>query len=515
MSIDDSGYVVLVGCGYAAKLNPDGVLCWKDQLCDPVAVASDSAGKVYVAGTVRIGGSDTDIKIIKYSDPPISFPDYAADTIAGGTYLSLIAGDFNNDGFPDVAVGNSSTGTVTIIENQNGLPGDISTYYAGQYIYQVATGDIDGDGSIDIVARGAFGTYVLWNKGNGIFDTSVTTAGNYLRLAVVDLDKDGRADIAGTVSPKSVEIRWGSASRVLETQAISALTIYPVEIGAFDITGDNRLDLVLASHGNNSGHDSIGTIINLGGRSFVSGPGSEAGYWPSSICGADFDKDGDLDLAVSPSTPLLLKNNGNGEFTATEIPSQGGEGMYAADFDGDGTSDILNCSGKFSILRNNGKGEFWRAIVFGPESVNLAQAISVDLDKDGDNDVVTVSADNGNVLFYYNKGLNSHSIDAPESNSDLITLPKVTSLHQNYPNPFNPSTMIEFDLPCRGKIEIVIYNILGQAVSTLIDGEYSAGHYSVIWDGTAANNQRAASGIYFYRIQAGDYVETKKMILLK
>jgi YVTN family beta-propeller protein len=96
------------------------------------------------------------------------------------------------------------------------------------------------------------------------------------------------------------------------------------------------------------------------------------------------------------------------------------------------------------------------------------------------------------------------------------------ALHQNYPNPFNPSTKIPFTV--RGSPFLVhspflttlkIYNILGQKVRTLVDEPKRAGSYEVIWDGKDGQGKEVVSGIYFYQLKAGDYTETKKMILLK
>ena len=88
--------------------------------------------------------------------------------------------------------------------------------------------------------------------------------------------------------------------------------------------------------------------------------------------------------------------------------------------------------------------------------------------------------------------------------------PAEFSLAQNYPNPFNPSTKIDFSLPKESKVKIIIYNELGQQVSVAVDGEYSAGRHEINFNG-----EGLASGVYYYRIDAGTYIETKKMILMK
>jgi hypothetical protein len=96
-----------------------------------------------------------------------------------------------------------------------------------------------------------------------------------------------------------------------------------------------------------------------------------------------------------------------------------------------------------------------------------------------------------------------------------VELPTLYSLSTNFPNPFNPTTTIAYSLPERSHVRISVYNILGEHVITLIDGEKSAGSYTITWDGRSGSGNSIATGIYLYRLQAGEYTETKKMILLK
>jgi len=90
------------------------------------------------------------------------------------------------------------------------------------------------------------------------------------------------------------------------------------------------------------------------------------------------------------------------------------------------------------------------------------------------------------------------------------TMPNSPKLYQSFPNPFNPTTQINYYIPKRSLVRLTVYNILGQKVKTLFYGDEAPGRYSITFNG-----EQYASGVYFYRLRAGDYVQTKKMILLK
>ena len=89
-------------------------------------------------------------------------------------------------------------------------------------------------------------------------------------------------------------------------------------------------------------------------------------------------------------------------------------------------------------------------------------------------------------------------------------LPTEFTLSQNHPNPFNPVTVIEYTLPIRSEVNLTIFNLSGEKVALLFNGTVPAGNHRVTWDASSL-----ASGVYFYRLQAGDFVETKKMLLIK
>jgi hypothetical protein len=98
-----------------------------------------------------------------------------------------------------------------------------------------------------------------------------------------------------------------------------------------------------------------------------------------------------------------------------------------------------------------------------------------------------------------------------------IALPKAYSLAQNSPNPFNPSTTISYSVPegNTDHVSLSVYDLRGRLIRTLVDQVREAGNYSVFWDGTDRFGRQVSSGVYFYRIRAGEFTQSRKMVLLK
>jgi len=103
----------------------------------------------------------------------------------------------------------------------------------------------------------------------------------------------------------------------------------------------------------------------------------------------------------------------------------------------------------------------------------------------------------------------------PLTISDESNIPMQFALHNNYPNPFNPVTTISFDLPEENYTEVAIYNMMGQKIRTLHTGNMTAGRHHILFDGVNDQNQQLGSGVYFYRVVAGEFQATKKMMLVK
>ena len=116
-------------------------------------------------------------------------------------------------------------------------------------------------------------------------------------------------------------------------------------------------------------------------------------------------------------------------------------------------------------------------------------------------------------------------LDGSSTRSQIITvslsglaqpIPNAFTLDQNYPNPFNPETTIEFGLASDASVRLVIYDLAGQVIRTLVSGEHmQAGHHSTVWDGKNSAGVKAGSGVYLYKLTAGEFVEMRKMTLLQ
>jgi hypothetical protein len=135
---------------------------------------------------------------------------------------------------------------------------------------------------------------------------------------------------------------------------------------------------------------------------------------------------------------------------------------------------------------------------------------------DGEYSYTDRTAESGGRYYYMLQDLD---VDGGTTNHGPVFIevaaPETYVLHQNYPNPFNPTTNLSFPLPKGGDVTLTIYNLLGQPVRKLVHEQRAAGTHTVVWDGRNENGEQVPSGVYHYRLQAGSFVETKKMLLMK
>ncbi len=131
------------------------------------------------------------------------------------------------------------------------------------------------------------------------------------------------------------------------------------------------------------------------------------------------------------------------------------------------------------------------------------------------------TVEDGWMYFYKISAVDHAGNESPVVPPETVTgtetpeIPKTFALYQNSPNPFNPATTIRFDLPRAVHVKLSAYNVKGELVATLVDRYMTAGRKEVAWTATSDQGKAVASGIYFYRLVAGDYVQTRKMVLLR
>ena len=194
-----------------------------------------------------------------------------------------------------------------------------------------------------------------------------------------------------------------------------------------------------------------------------------------------------------------------------------------ADFTG-GIADYIADDGqsgaKFTIIDNEKKTVLAVAIPFTAKAIPQGEGTFLNLEFKGEGKVrleeTTISHQTGISLVNAKAQELKFDFNPIElTPSKIQALPKDFSLGQNYPNPFNPTTTVSYALPTSAYVKLVVYNILGQKVKTLVDEEQTAGFRQVVWNGQNDRGETVGSGIYFYRIQAGDFIKTAKMSLLK
>jgi len=181
-------------------------------------------------------------------------------------------------------------------------------------------------------------------------------------------------------------------------------------------------------------------------------------------------------------------------------------------------------TGDTTIIGHTGLGKQTNDIAFD-ENLHLFGVIGTSTQL---NDFVSIDPATGAGMIIGSVGMKhilglayiDHIISGVNDDQDAEPLPLEYALKQNYPNPFNPSTTINFSLPAESDVKLVIYNMLGQEVSTLVNEQVSAGNHSVIWNTRNSGGAQLTSGIYFYKLTAsgingGKFQDVKKMILIK
>jgi hypothetical protein len=429
-------------------------------------------------------------------------------------------GDLNQDGWSDLVVVNEIPADVRVFLN------DTTGMYDNFTIYSLPDGanpstnegaDFDGNGIIDFAVgnTGNDKVHVLKGDGTGNFQPQIDfySADVGIRgLAVMDLNGDGHDDIvtANRVG-NNLSLLLNSGSGIFGTaNNIEAGGSGETACAAADANEDGILDLFIGAYNSNE----LILMLGDGNGGLVYSDKVNAMGKPWMIAVGDINRDGHVDVVSANSTfHNIAISFGDGEGGLSQVVTYPvGDFPLAidlGDIDGDEDLDLVTSSytsSEWTIFENNGIGAF-----INPRTLSATSAASCatlhDRDNDGDLDMTGID-ELDDLIFVFDNGGASPIIDGKNS---VLTF----SLKQNYPNPFNPTTTIEYFVFNPSNVNLNIYNISGELVQVLINEIVLPGQYSVDWDGTNSAGVRVSSGIYFYRLSAGNLSSRKKMLFIK
>ena len=408
-----------------------------------------------------------------------SYNQFTIFPIIGGARPSTNEGmDFNLDGLMDFAVGNSTNDKVTVfIGDGNGDFSSIQNYDADYGVRGLSVIDVNGDGFMDIVTanRDANNASILINNGDGSFASPVNFDANgngETAAATADVNGDGIMDLfIGAFNSDEVILLLGDGTGGFNFSSSTNVGTSPWMITSGDVNGDGVPDVVSANA--TSANLSVVLCDSLG--NLLPATNYPTGLFPIAITLGDIDGDKDLEVVTS--------NFSGSDFTL---------------YENDGTGIYIN-------RRNL------------PSNVAGSDAKLHDRDNDGDMDMTGIDEREDLLILFTNE-------NAVSVNEDNIE-PEEFTLYQNYPNPFNPNTKIKFTIPQSLilnevnnliKVQLVVFDILGDEITTLVNKQLPPGEYEVDFNVRGTHPITLTSGIYFYQLSAGEsFIQTKKMILLK
>ena len=505
------------------------------------------------------------------NDNGIGFTDVAATVGVNnnGNGRGNAIGDFNNDGLTDIVIGNYSQSCIlyrndsTAFTNVTTAAGMNLTSWGGSINWFDYNADSRLDCYIGNDGIPTHANYLFENNDLSTFTEVAASVGladdlSTLSTATADYDNDGDLDIfignqSGSPTGVLFQNNGGSFTNV---SVASGLETYSYTWGADwgDFDNDGDFDLYLAN--SNAGNQ---CFVNNGDGTFTESAAFLGIADPTSSfsCGwADFDNDGDLDLYVangSSGVDKLYRNDG-GTFTDVAATVGTNDMRHSnsttwADFNNDGFLDLYlsnNGSENRLYMSNAGNSNHWLELKLVGVTVNRsAIGARVRIVAGGLSQIREVqggSGHNGQNSLPVEFGLGSNEmvdsiiVNWPGGPIDIHTnipsdqiltvtegqiivpvemannnKPAGYVLSQNYPNPFNPSTTIEYSIPERTDVKLTVINIVGEEVAELVNQIMDAGSYSVEFSAKGG----LPSGVYFYSLQAGNFITNKKMILLK
>ena len=452
--------------------------------------------------------------------------------------------DLDGDGDLDLFVGEDH-GNVSFYENR-GDPTNpvfvlVTDLFAARFRFDSAPlfGDLDGDGDFDFLVgdhAGHVHYYENLSQANRLFFEPRTKnlagldVGRFSTPEFADLTGDGLPELFlgnedGVVHAYQ---HTGSAREpafTLMSEQLAGIVIPAASSPALvDIDADGDRDLFIGKDdGTLSFYRNVGTPAEAEFRAESERFNSiDVGTF-NAPCFADLDADGDFDLLIGNQDGTLhyYRNDGSPGNPAFALASTRFFEIDAGDFstpalvdlDGDGDLDLFagNALGTLHFYRNVGTAA---AADYVLESVQFADIdvgdfsdpAWVDIERDGDPDLFV---GNGSGGLYFFRNVRATAV-APRP-----SVPEAVFLWPSYPNPFNGATVIRFSLPRALRVRLSVHNVSGQKVRRLLDTAQPAGTHSVRWDGLDDHRQPVATGVYFYRLQAGERVLVRRTSLVR
>jgi len=474
-------------------------------------------------------GSNSPISLqgIIFFDPYITYPT--------GSYPEVVAiGDLNNDGLNDVVLGTSYSfdpendyKVFVFLQNQHGGL-EAPHKYDGGDIEAMDVGYINDDSLLDVAIGFGDSVGIYYQNGAGGLDPLVgfLAGDNVKGVAVGDLNNDDLSDLATfSWSSDTMRVFLQQSPGIFESSTpytISRGVMDEVEIG--DVTGDDLDDLIFDSGENIAvmAQDTNGVLLP---SVFYQVPD----MMTNGIAIGDLNNDGRNDVAVTygGNTPsahvaIFLQDPSGSlqeppvSYECYDIP----EPLEIADFDIDGRNDLVTANGGWNTIStyhqdSSGMMEPYRTFDVPYASHYRPQGLAVgDINNDNKPDIALADYNNGLVVL-----INSSNLGVGEPDPSGSYMPHGIALGQNYPNPFNPTTTISFEIPEGSDqfqtVKVVIHDLRGRFMRTLVNSEYKSGRHSVTWNGRNEQGEKLSSGVYFYTLSVGGRTFTKKMTVVK
>ena len=461
--------------------------------------------------------------LVSYNKGDGHFYENPALPVGTGAW-AIASGDYDNNGYIDLAVTNNISSDLSLFLN-NGDSNFATETYSGLPVGAgpkgIAMANLDGDPYEEIVIADFFNDEFIVKYYVNPIAVEYAVADGPNAVVIKDFDGDGDNDLAvqyENAKVISVYLNGGGGDLTIHNAFSTVET--PYDFISEDLDGDGDNDIAIATYAEYPAYYQR-AFFNNGTGSFTTATTFPSSGSCSIVAAADIDDDSDNDLIYITDDDRIYfyKNNGSGSFNDSSSFELfvSAAGIYTNDFDLDGDIDIAvndEWDGCFVVYSNDGNGNFVDPRYYRVGSDYTLGFTGADLDNDGDEELIPVTytdVTDSLKIFWNRRDL----IPLDNNDNHHGAIPSLFTLNQNYPNPFNPVTTIDYTLPVRADVSITIYNLLGQTVRTLINNQQAAGNYSVTWDGRDNMGKTAASGLYFYRLKAGDFAESKKMIMLK